>query len=193
MWKPKAGSDNLEFSVEQRLDRKGWGRGGWKVEGQPWPHEYSRLQKIPAGGKRPQKPEIVGLSVNKWLSTKASWSWSLWTELSCFIWDPFAASAPGFVCLSSQSVSISQSQPEVPISDGPRSGTLLLTEQFSMQTDWCFPRLGLNLPWAPPKWPLCFLFIPASIFPLMGYFETSLIICGLHTPHIYAIALTFPT
>lgn len=53
--------------MEQRLKRKGWGRGGWKAEGYPWPHGCSRLPKTPAEGKTPQKREIVGLSVNEWL------------------------------------------------------------------------------------------------------------------------------
>lgn len=87
--------------MEQRLHRKGWGRRGWKIKGHPWLHGYSRLPKIPAEGKTTQKTETVWLSVNKLPSTKASWSWSLWTKFSCFIWDPFAASAPGFVYLSS--------------------------------------------------------------------------------------------
>lgn len=181
--------------MEQRLHRKGWGRGGWKVEGHLWPHRYSRLPKIPAEGKTPQKTEVVGLSVNKCLFPQrhfgpgasgrnfpASFGIHLLHQLLVLsVW--------------ALSVSISQSQPEVPISDGPRSGMLLLTEQFSMQTtDWCFPRLGLNLPWAPPKWPLHILFIPASIFFLwLGYFEASLVICGLCTPCFYAVVLTFPT
>lgn len=179
--------------MEQRLDRKGWGRGDWKTEGQPQPWGHSRLPKTPAEGQTPQKTEIMGLSINKWLfpqrhpapgASGQSFPALFWIRLlhQLLVLSVWALS-----------VSISQSQPEVPISDGPRSGMLLLTEQFSMQTDWCFPRLGLNLPWAPPKWPLCFLFILASIFPLMGHFEISLIICGLYTPHIDPVALTFPT
>lgn len=182
--------------MEKRLHRKGWGRGGWKVEGHRRPHGCSRLPKIPGEGKTPQKTEAVGLSVNKWLFPQRHLGPGASGQSFPALFGIHLLHQLLVLSVWALSVSISQSQPGVPISDGLRSGRLLLTEQFSMQTmDWCFPRLGLNLPWTPPKRPLHILFIPALFFffPLMGYFEASLTTCGLYTPCFYAVALTFPT
>lgn len=129
------------------------------------------------------------------LSTKASWSWSLWTEFSCFIWDPFAASAPGFVCLSSVCLHLSITA---------RSSHLWWTQKWEVIAHGAVFHadngLMLSQTWTEPpmnssKAASSYSFHPSIIFffPLMGYFEASLTTCGLYTPCFYAVALTFPT